>query len=52
MAVRFNSDKETVKRIKEGLKAKGGYCPLPNSKDRRKQMHLQGVQRTNCRPEF
>ena len=27
MAVRFNEDAETVKLIKEGLKAKGGYCP-------------------------
>ena len=27
MAVKLNPDKETVARIKEGLKAKGGYCP-------------------------
>ena len=27
MAVRLNSDKEVVKRIKEGLKMTGGYCP-------------------------
>ena len=27
MAVRLNEDKEIVKMIKEGLKAKGGYCP-------------------------
>lgn len=27
MAVRLNEDKETVRLIKEGLKAKGGYCP-------------------------
>ena len=27
MAVRFNEDKAVVERIKEGLKAKGGYCP-------------------------
>ena len=27
MAVRLNEDKEMVKAIKEGLKAKGGYCP-------------------------
>lgn len=27
MAVRFNEDAEMVKMIKEGLKAKGGYCP-------------------------
>ena len=27
MAVRLNEDKEVVARIKEGLKAKDGYCP-------------------------
>ena len=27
VAVRLNEDKEVVKTIKEGLKAKGGYCP-------------------------
>lgn len=25
--VSLNADKEIVQRIKEGLKAKGGYCP-------------------------
>ena len=27
MAVRLNENEEVVKTIKEGLKAKGGYCP-------------------------
>jgi ferredoxin-thioredoxin reductase catalytic subunit len=27
VAVRLNEDKEVVRQIKEGLKAKGGYCP-------------------------
>jgi ferredoxin-thioredoxin reductase catalytic subunit len=27
VGVRFNDDKEVVAKIKEGLKAKGGYCP-------------------------
>ena len=27
MKVRFNEDKEIVKAVREGLKAKGGYCP-------------------------
>ena len=27
MAVRFNENAEVVKTVKEGLKAKGGYCP-------------------------
>lgn len=25
--VRLNENKEIVKRVKEGLKQKGGYCP-------------------------
>ena len=35
MAVRLNEDREVVKRIKEGLKAKDGYCPcrLPKSEE-------------------
>lgn len=27
MAVRYNEDEEIVKKLKEGLKRKGGYCP-------------------------
>ena len=27
MAVRLNEDKAVVEKIKEGLKAKDGYCP-------------------------
>lgn len=27
MAVRLNEDKAMVEKIREGLKAKGGYCP-------------------------
>ena len=27
MAIRLNEDKETVARIKQGLKEKDGYCP-------------------------
>ena len=27
MAVRFNSDKEIVKTIQQGLNRTGGYCP-------------------------
>ena len=27
MKIRYNDDKEVVKTIKEGLKAKDGYCP-------------------------
>ena len=28
MKIRYNDDKELVERIKEGLKAKDGYCPF------------------------
>lgn len=27
MAIRLNENKEVVKTVKDGLKAKGGYCP-------------------------
>ena len=27
MAIKLNENKEIVQKIKEGLKAKGGYCP-------------------------
>jgi ferredoxin-thioredoxin reductase catalytic subunit len=27
MKVRYNSDEEMVKKIKDGLKKTGGYCP-------------------------
>ena len=27
MEIRLNENKEIVKKIKEGLKNKGGYCP-------------------------
>ena len=27
MAIRLNENKEVVQSIKDGLKAKGGYCP-------------------------
>ncbi len=27
MTVRYNEDEELVKKLKEGLKRKGGYCP-------------------------
>ncbi len=35
MKVRFNSDKDMVAKIQEGLKRKGGYCPcvLEKSED-------------------
>ncbi len=32
MAIRLNEDKEVVERIKQGLKAKDGYCPCRVSK--------------------
>ena len=32
MAIRLNENKEIVDRIKQGLKAKDGYCPCRVSK--------------------
>ncbi|MGN0473671.1 MAG: ferredoxin-thioredoxin reductase catalytic domain-containing protein [Acutalibacteraceae bacterium] len=33
MKIRFNEDKEIVRRVQEGLKAKGGYCPCVLTKN-------------------
>ena len=35
MAIRLNEDKEVVKKIRDGLIAKGGYCPcrIPRTKE-------------------
>lgn len=35
MKVRYNSDEELVKKIKDGLKKKGGFCPcrIENTED-------------------
>ena len=37
MPIRLNSDQETVRTIREGLKKKGGFCPcrLEQSEDTR-----------------
>ena len=32
MAIKLNPDKEIVKTVKEGLKARGGYCPCVREK--------------------
>lgn len=33
MKIRFNENEEIVKRVQEGLKAKGGYCPCVLTKN-------------------
>ena len=33
MKIRFNEDQEIVRRVQEGLKAKGGYCPCVLTKN-------------------
>ncbi len=35
MSVKLNENKEVVKKIKEGLKKRGGYCPckIPKTED-------------------
>ena len=32
MKVRYNENSELVKKIKDGIKAKGGYCPCKVAK--------------------
>ncbi len=33
MKIRFNENQEIVKKVQEGLKAKGGYCPCVLAKN-------------------
>lgn len=44
----LNENKEVVRTVKEGLKAKGGILSLPYGTKRGYKMYLQGVQGANC----
>ena len=52
MAVRLNEDKEVVARIKEGLKAKGGYCPCRLPKKEEYKCICQEFRDQIADPEF
>ncbi len=52
MAIRLNSDAETVKMIKEGLKAKGGYCPCRLEKTEENKCICKEFREQMADPEF
>ena len=52
MAIRFNEDKEIVARVKEGLKAKGGYCPCRLQKTEDNKCICKGFREQIADPNF
>ena len=52
MAVRLNEDKDVVRQIKEGLKAKGGYCPCRLDKSEENKCICKEFREQIADPEF
>ncbi len=52
MAVRLNEDKEIVAVIKEGLKAKGGYCPCRLERSEENKCICKEFREQIADPEF
>ena len=52
MAIRLNEDEEVVKMIKEGLKAKGGYCPCRLEKTEDNKCICKEFREQMADPEF
>lgn len=52
MAVRFNEDRETVARIKEGLRLKDGYCPCRISKKEEYKCICEEFKKQIADPDF
>ncbi len=52
MAVKLNEDKEVVKMIKDGLKAKGGYCPCRLQKTEDNKCICKEFREQIADPEF
>ncbi|MCQ2558739.1 MAG: ferredoxin thioredoxin reductase catalytic beta chain [Oscillospiraceae bacterium] len=50
--VRLNEDKETVQQIREGLAAKGGYCPCRVGKKEEYKCMCQEFRDQIADPEF
>ena len=51
-AIRFNENKEIVKTIKEGLKAKGGYCPCRLERSEENKCICKEFREQIADPEF
>lgn len=52
MKIRFNEDKEIVKTIQEGLKARDGYCPCRVSKSEEYKCMCQEFKDQIADPDF
>lgn len=52
MAIRLNEDKETVLRIREGLIAKGGFCPCRVGKKPEFKCMCEEFRRQISDPDF
>lgn len=52
MAVRFNSDEEMVKTVKEGLKMTGGYCPCRRERTEDNKCICKEFREQIADPEF
>jgi ferredoxin-thioredoxin reductase catalytic subunit len=52
MAVRLNEDAEVVKLVREGLKAKGGYCPCRMERTEENKCICEEFRRQMEDPEF
>lgn len=50
--VSLNADKEIVQRIKEGLKAKGGYCPCRLEKNEDNKCMCREFREQIADPDF
>ena len=52
MAVRLNEDAEVVKLVRDGLKAKGGYCPCRLERTEENKCICEEFRRQMEDPEF
>ncbi|MBR6807942.1 MAG: ferredoxin thioredoxin reductase catalytic beta chain [Clostridia bacterium] len=52
MAIRLNDDSEVVKLVREGLKAKGGYCPCRLERSEANKCICEEFRRQMEDPEF
>ena len=52
MNIRLNPDKNIVKTVKDGLKAKDGYCPCRVGKDPDNKCMCKEVREQNADPDF
>ena len=50
--ITLNEDKETVRLIKEGLKAKGGYCPCRTERTEEYKCICQEFREQIADPDF